>query len=89
MNEDNKDLELETHTSLGDTSAEAPEDFMCFTITNEDREKYKRLDQFLAESADGYSRTFLKNLFLKEQICVADESPNPDLKIALKKITLV
>ena len=69
MNEDNLENteNLETHASQGDTSAEAPEDFMSFTITNEDREKYKRLDQYLTESAEGYSRTFLKNLFVKEQ----------------------
>ncbi|MEA9356874.1 RluA family pseudouridine synthase [Bacteriovorax sp. PP10] len=87
MNDENlENTPLETHEAQGDTSADTAEDFMTFTITNEDREKYKRLDQYLTESAEGYSRTFLKNLFLKDQICVSDDSPNPDLKIELKKM---
>ena len=64
------------------------EECITFTITNEDRETYKRLDQFLAEKIPGHSRTFLKNLFLKDQIVVGEDSPNPDLKIELKKILL-
>lgn len=65
------------------------EEFMTFTVTAEDRETYKRLDQFLAAKADGYSRTFLKNLFEKDQIVVSEDSPNPDLKIELKKLPAV
>jgi 23S rRNA pseudouridine1911/1915/1917 synthase len=62
------------------------DEFITYTITAEDREKYKRLDQFLAEKSTGHSRTFLKNLFLKDQIVVGDESPLPIPKIELKKM---
>ena len=62
------------------------DEFITYTITAEDREKYKRLDQFLAEKSSGHSRTFLKNLFLKDQIVVGDESPLPTPKIELKKM---
>ena len=58
------------------------EEFITLTISNEDREAFKRLDQFLAEKTSGYSRTFLKNLFLKEQIVVSEESPlQPTLEL--------
>lgn len=59
------------------------EESIQLTITPEDRETYKRFDQYLASKVDGYSRTFLKNLFEKEQIVVAEEStltPNLELK---------
>ena len=68
------------------TEVENVEECITFTITNEDRETYKRLDQFLAEKIPGHSRTFLKNLFLKDQIVVGEDSPKPDLKIELKKM---
>jgi len=51
------------------------EDFVSLTISNEDKESFKRLDQFLAEKTEGFSRTFLKNLFLKDQIVVSEDSP--------------
>jgi len=60
------------------------EDYLSFTISEDDRTQYKRLDQFLAEKAQGHSRTFLKNLFLKDQIVVSDESPLQP-KLELKK----
>lgn len=62
------------------------DEFLTFTITNEDREKYKRLDQFLAEKATGHSRTFLKSLFTKDQIVVSEDSPQPAAKLELKKM---
>lgn len=65
---------------------ESPDEFLSFTITNEDREAYKRLDQFLAEKIAGHSRTFLKNLFLKEQIVVSEDSPLPHPNLELKKM---
>jgi 23S rRNA pseudouridine1911/1915/1917 synthase len=58
------------------------DDFSTLTITEADREIYKRLDQFLADKVTGYSRTFLKNLFLKEQIVVSEDSPvTPNLEL--------
>lgn len=65
---------------------ETEDEFLTFTITNEDREAYKRLDLYLADKAIGHSRTFLKNLFLKEQIVVREDSPFPQLKLELKKM---
>jgi 23S rRNA pseudouridine1911/1915/1917 synthase len=65
---------------------ETEDEFLTFTITSEDREAYKRLDLYLAEKAIGHSRTFLKNLFLKEQIVVREDSPQPQLKLELKKM---
>jgi 23S rRNA pseudouridine1911/1915/1917 synthase len=62
------------------------DEFLTITITNEDRENYKRLDQFLAEKAAGHSRTFLKNLFTKEQIIVSEDSPLPHPTLELKKM---
>lgn len=55
------------------------------TITALDRETFKRLDQFLAEKAPGHSRTFLKNLFSKEQIIVSEDSTIQP-KLELKKM---
>lgn len=58
------------------------EDYLSFTISEEDRQNYKRLDQFLADKAQGHSRTFLKNLFLKDQIVVSEDSPvQPNLEL--------
>jgi 23S rRNA pseudouridine1911/1915/1917 synthase len=64
------------------------EEFITLTVTSEDKENYKRLDQFLAEKTPGYSRTFLKNLFLKDQIVVSEDSP-VQAKIELKKMPAV
>lgn len=64
-----------------DSQVESDE-FSTLTVTEADREKYKRLDQYLADKVDGYSRTFLKNLFLKDQIIVSEDSPHtPNLEI--------
>lgn len=68
-----------------DNTLPQEEDFLSLTITSEDRETFKRLDQFLAEKAAGFSRTFLKNLFLKEQIVVSDDSP-VQCNLELKKM---
>lgn len=68
-----------------DNTLPQEEDFLSLTITSEDRETFKRLDQFLAEKAIGFSRTFLKNLFLKEQIVVSDDSP-VQCNLELKKM---
>lgn len=68
-----------------DNTLPQEEDFLSLTITSEDRETFKRLDQFLAEKAIGFSRTFLKNLFLKEQIVVCDDSP-VQCNLELKKM---
>jgi 23S rRNA pseudouridine1911/1915/1917 synthase len=57
-----------------------------FEITDEDRKNFKRLDQFLAEKIPGHSRTFLKNLFLNDQIVLSEESKIQNIKIELKKM---
>ena len=77
MNNENQN-ENDSQTEQADA-----EDFSTLTITPEDKEKYKRLDLYLSEKIDGYSRTFLKNLFTKGQIVVSEESavqPNLELK---------
>ncbi len=71
--------------SSQDSSFDIVDDSLKLTITNEDREAYKRLDQFLAEKAPGHSRTFLKNLFLKDQIVLSEDSPIQP-KLELKKM---
>jgi 23S rRNA pseudouridine1911/1915/1917 synthase len=81
----NTPIDLEQNTEQN-TEQSTEDEFLTYTITAEDREKYKRLDQFLAEKASGHSRTFLKNLFLKEQIIVSEESPLPIPNIELKKM---
>lgn len=68
-----------------DSSLEIDDESLKLTISNEDREKYKRLDQYLAEKASGHSRTFLKNLFQKDQIVVSEDSPVQP-KLELKKM---
>lgn len=68
-----------------DINPEIDDEFLKLTITNEDRENYKRLDQYLAEKASGHSRTFLKNLFLKDQIVVSEDS-TVQAKLELKKM---
>ncbi len=72
--------EVETADLQQDT-----DESITLTITAEDKEKYKRLDQFLSDKVAGYSRTFLKNLFQKDQITVAEESPTSP-NIELKKL---
>ncbi len=68
-----------------ESSLDIDDDSLKLTITNEDRETYKRLDQFLASISSGHSRTFLKNLFQKDQIVVSEDSPVQP-KLELKKM---
>jgi 23S rRNA pseudouridine1911/1915/1917 synthase len=82
----NDELENSKVNPEADAIADTTDDFSTLTVTVEDREKYKRLDQFLADKTPGYSRTFLKNLFLKEeQIICSEESPYQG-KLELKKM---
>lgn len=79
------DQTTEVDTESVELQLDTTEEFITLTITAEDKEKYKRFDQFLSDKIDGYSRTFLKNLFQKDQITVAEESPTtPNLE--LKKL---
>lgn len=61
-----------------------------FTITAQDREDFKRLDQYLAHKVSDHSRTFLKNLFLKDQIYLSPTENSSEqkqkLKLELKKM---
>ena len=79
MNTSDEKLEL-------NENAQPEDEFLTLTITAEDREKYKRLDQYLAEKGGGHSRTFLKNLFLKDQIVLSEDSPQPNITLELKKM---
>lgn len=76
MNEQDRDI----NDSSNDT-----EEYTSLTVTAEDREKFKRLDQFLALKLENYSRTFLKNIFLKDQIVVSEESP-VQVELELKRM---
>lgn len=51
------------------------------TITSEDRQQFKRLDQWLAARLEGISRTTIKNLFQAELI-----QAHQDIKLELKKM---
>ncbi len=44
------------------------ENTTCLTITDEDRNLYKRLDQFLSDKLTDLSRNFIKSLFEKGEI---------------------
>jgi 23S rRNA pseudouridine1911/1915/1917 synthase len=68
-----------------DATIEIDDECIKLTVTKEDREIYKRLDQFLAEKSPGHSRTFLKNLFQKDQIVLSEDSPVQP-KLELKKM---
>lgn len=81
----NDDVENTLSLDPNESQADVADEFLTYNITPEDRETYKRLDQFLAEKTSGYSRTFLKNLFLKDQIVVSEDSPFQG-KIELKKM---
>lgn len=64
------------------TAADLDSDSVKLTITEEDRTAYKRFDQYLADKGGGHSRTFLKNLFLQDQIVVSEDSPvQPKLEL--------
>ena len=82
----NKNIEDQNIENQNTENQIPDEEFLSYTITAEDREKYKRLDQFLTEKSTGHSRTFLKNLFLKDQIVVSEDSPQPAPNIELKKM---
>jgi 23S rRNA pseudouridine1911/1915/1917 synthase len=74
--------EKEDTSPAEETESAESEESISLTITPEDKETFKRFDQFLANKVEGYSRTFLKNLFEKEQIVVAEESPHtPNLEL--------
>lgn len=66
-------------------SSQIQDEFLTFTISQEDKNEFKRLDQFLSNKIDGYSRTFLKNLFQQDQIIVSEDSP-VEAKLELKKM---
>lgn len=70
---------------MNQVELETPEE-LNFEITEEHRSNYKRLDQFLADKIEGYSRTFLKNLFLNDQVTLSDESPIKNINVELKKM---
>jgi 23S rRNA pseudouridine1911/1915/1917 synthase len=70
---------------MNQIEVESPEE-INFEISEEDRQEFKRLDQFLTEKIQGYSRTFLKNLFMNEQIQLSEDSPNQSIKLELKKM---
>lgn len=72
---------------LADQAAQADieDESTKLVITEEDKNTFKRFDQFLAEKGGGHSRTFLKNLFLKDQIVVSEDSP-VQTKLELKKL---
>ncbi len=60
---------------------------ICVTITAEDQEKFKRLDQLLNHKIAALSRTFIKKLFLKDQInIVQDLETDHKIKLELKKM---
>ncbi len=81
----NDDVENTLSQDPNESQADVADEFLTYNITAEDRETYKRLDQYLAEKTSGYSRTFLKNLFLKDQIVVSEDSAYQG-KIELKKM---
>ena len=62
------------------------DDLISVTITAEDQESFKRLDQALNHKISSLSRTFLKKLFTNEQISLSAESPNQKIKLELKKL---
>jgi 23S rRNA pseudouridine1911/1915/1917 synthase len=69
-----------------ETDSEIENEFINFQITDEDRQNYKRLDQFLTDKIPDHSRTFLKNLFLADNITMSEDSPIQDYKLELKKM---
>jgi 23S rRNA pseudouridine1911/1915/1917 synthase len=62
------------------------DEYLNFNITTEDRQNYKRLDQFLTDKIPNHSRTFLKNLFLTDNITLSEDSPVQDYNLELKKM---
>ena len=41
------------------------DEFLTLTVTSEDKETYKRFDQYIAAKIEGYSRTFFKKFIFK------------------------
>ncbi len=66
---------------MDETVEEGSQD-LTVTVSAEDREEFKRLDQFLAAKLDQFSRSTIKRLFEDEQIS------SPDCKLELKKMPL-
>jgi 23S rRNA pseudouridine1911/1915/1917 synthase len=64
---------------------EGPENDRVISVTEEDIQSFKRLDQFLASKCEDLSRTFLKGLFLKEMISLSEASSYQG-KVELKKM---
>ena len=62
------------------------DEYLNFEITAEDRQNYKRLDQFLTDKIPNHSRTFLKNLFLADNISLSEDSPIQNYSLELKKM---
>ncbi|HXH76112.1 MAG TPA: RluA family pseudouridine synthase [Bacteriovoracaceae bacterium] len=65
-----------------DESVEDESQDLTVTVTAEDREEFKRLDQFLASKLTQFSRSTIKRLFEDEQIS------SPDRELELKKMPL-
>lgn len=63
--------------------ADEEENLLELTITEADKEKYKRLDIFLADKITHLSRSFIKHLFESGQIAL--DSPLP-VKLELKRL---
>ncbi|GAB4406693.1 MAG: RluA family pseudouridine synthase [Bacteriovoracaceae bacterium] len=62
------------------------EESRTFTITESDKNKFKRFDHFLNEHIPEYSRNFIKNLFDNEMIEISVDSPIQNFKLELKKM---
>lgn len=60
-----------------------------FTVTEEDKHLYKRLDQFLVEKLDDRSRSFIKNIFDKGFVNLDELSPIKEDKLELKRLPKV
>lgn len=59
-------------------------EYRTLIVSAEDREEFKRLDQYLAKKIPDFSRTFLQNLFEKGEINLVSE--NAPMKLELKKM---
>ncbi len=59
---------------------------IVITVGQNTNSHYKRLDIFLSDSLDGLSRSYIKELFLKQQINVGKTSPIKIKNLELKKM---
>ena len=75
-----------TNETDKDLDQDVVDEFLNFTITEEDRQNFKRFDQYLTVKIPDHSRTFLKNLYIADHITMSEDSPFPDYKIELKKM---